>query len=182
MTTPRRPILLVNQPLIGGIAFTRQGRCQEREEVLGTTKPPYSLVLMAALVRQREIPVRLVDLTAEQRSTESLIAELRNAGAPPALIVFPSTTPTLFADVAEMAKLKDAFAAPLVCFGPHASAAPADSMACAPQVDAMIVGEPEDAVLALAAQDTFTPEAVPSLTWRRGGAPGGGGGALWPWG
>ncbi len=69
-----------------------------------------------------------------------------------------------------MAKLKDAFAAPLVCFGPHASAAPAESMACAPQVDAMIVGEPEDAVLALAAQDTFTPEAVPSLTWRRGGA------------
>jgi len=170
MTTPRRPILLVNPPLIGGIAFTRQGRCQEREEVLGTTKPPYSLVLMAALLRQREIPIRLVDLTAEQRSTDSLIAELRNAGTPPALIVFPSTTPTLLADVAEMAKLKEAFAAPLVCFGPHASAAPAESMACAPQVDAMIVGEPEDAVLALAAQHTFTPEAVPSLTWRRAGA------------
>jgi radical SAM superfamily enzyme YgiQ (UPF0313 family) len=34
----------------------------------------------------------------------------------------------------------------------------------------MIVGEPEDAVLALASQDTFTPDAVPSLTWRRGGA------------
>ena len=30
-------------PLIGGIGFTRQGRCQEREEVLGTTKPPYTL-------------------------------------------------------------------------------------------------------------------------------------------
>ena len=27
--------LLVNPPLIGGIGFTRQGRCQEREEVLG---------------------------------------------------------------------------------------------------------------------------------------------------
>ena len=88
MTTPRRPILLVNPPLIGGIAFTRQGRCQEREEVLGTTKPPYSLAVMAALVRQREIPVRLVDLTAEQRSTESLIGELRKAGASPALIVW----------------------------------------------------------------------------------------------
>ena len=34
----------------------------------------------------------------------------------------------------------------------------------------MVVGEPEDAVLALASQDTFTPDAVPSLTWRRGGA------------
>jgi hypothetical protein len=37
--------LLVNPPLVGGIAFTRQGRCQEREEVLGTTKPPYTLAL-----------------------------------------------------------------------------------------------------------------------------------------
>jgi hypothetical protein len=32
-----RQTLLINPPLINGIAFTRQGRCQEREEVLGTT-------------------------------------------------------------------------------------------------------------------------------------------------
>ena len=31
--------LFVNPPLVGDLAFTRQGRCQEREEVLGTTKP-----------------------------------------------------------------------------------------------------------------------------------------------
>ena len=125
---------------------------------------------MAALLREREIPVRLVDLTAEQRSTESLIAELRKAGVAAGL----DRLPVDHADAARGRRRDDeaqgAFAAPLVCFGPHASAAPAESMACAPQVDAMIVGEPEDAMLALAAQDTFTPEAVPSLTWRRGGA------------
>jgi len=49
-----------------------------------------------------------------------------------------------------MAKLKRHFGAPLVCFGPHASAAPIESMQRAPDVDAMIVGEPEDAVLAIA--------------------------------
>ena len=41
--------LLINPPPVNGIAFTRQGRCQEREEVLGTTKPPYSLLVCAAL-------------------------------------------------------------------------------------------------------------------------------------
>ena len=56
--------LLVNPPLIGGIAFTRQGRCQEREEVLGTTKPPYTLALVAAMLRDRGCDVRVVDLTA----------------------------------------------------------------------------------------------------------------------
>ena len=43
--------LLINPPLINGVAFTRQGRCQEREDVLGTTKPPYTLALLAALLR-----------------------------------------------------------------------------------------------------------------------------------
>jgi len=168
VTSPARRLLLVNPPLVGGIAFTRQGRCQEREDVLGTTKPPYSLVLAASLLRERGLPFHLVDLTAEQRSTESLIDELKRSGFAPDLIVFPSTTPTLAADAAEMAKLGEAFRAPLVAFGPHASAAPLESMAQAPVVDAMIVGEPEDAILALASQPSFDPSGVPSLTWRRG--------------
>jgi radical SAM superfamily enzyme YgiQ (UPF0313 family) len=41
-------------------------------------------------------------------------------------------------------------------------------MARAPVVDAMVVGEPEDALLALAAQPSFDPGSVPSLTWRQG--------------
>ena len=56
-----RHTLLINPPLINGVAFTRQGRCQEREEVLGTTKPPLTLALLAALLRERGCSVRLVD-------------------------------------------------------------------------------------------------------------------------
>lgn len=167
---PERRILLVNPPLVGGVAFTRQGRCQEREEVLGTTKPPYTLALAAALLRQQGVDVRLVDLTAEQQTTGSLIGRLRAEGFTPDLVVFPSTTPTLGADAREMAALKAAFGSPLVCFGPHASTAPAESMSYAPEVDAMIVGEPEDAIVALASGDRADFGAVPSVTWRRDGA------------
>ena len=60
--------LLVNPPLVGGVAFTRQGRCQEREEVLGTTKPPLTLALLASLLRDRGHGVRLADLTATRTS------------------------------------------------------------------------------------------------------------------
>src|SRR5215510_13099922 len=95
--------LLVNPPLVGGIAFTRQGRCQEREEVLGTTKPPYTLALLAALYRQNGCDVRLADLTATGRSVDDLAAQLDGEEFRPTLIVFPSTTPTLEADVAAMA-------------------------------------------------------------------------------
>lgn len=172
-TTPTlgRRTLLVNPPLINGIAFTRQGRCQEREEVLGTTKPPYSLALLASLLRQAGCDVRLVDATAERLGVDQIAARLDAGGFVPTLIVFPSTTPTLAADVAAMVQLKQRYHAPLFCFGPHASTTAAESMARAPEVDGMIVGEPEDGVLQLAALASLDRLAdVPSLTWRR--APG----------
>jgi radical SAM superfamily enzyme YgiQ (UPF0313 family) len=161
--------LLVNPPLVNGIAFTRQGRCQEREDVLGTTKPPLTLALMATLLRDAGHDVRLVDLTASRQSVGTLIGALEAEGFAPTLILFPSTTPTLDADVTAMARLKAHFGAPLFCFGPHASTTPAESMRRAPAVDGMFVGEPEDAAVALAGlADLGGLETIPSLTYRAG--------------
>ena len=165
-----RQILLVNPPLINGVAFTRQGRCQEREDVLGTTKPPYTLALLASLLRKAGHDLRLIDATAEQLTTDAVIARLESEGVAPSLILFPSTTPTLDADVAEMARLKRRFRAPMFCFGPHASTTPRESMLRSPEVDGMFVGEPEEAVLQLSALDTVDRLGeVASLTWRQGG-------------
>jgi radical SAM superfamily enzyme YgiQ (UPF0313 family) len=169
---PRHRTLLINPPPVGGIKFTRQGRCQEREEVLGTTKPPYTLVLLAALLRERGDEFRLIDQTALQLTTDQVAAQLEAEGFHPTLIVFPSTTPTLEADVRQMLRLKRRFGAPLVSFGPHAAAAPAESMAKAPEVDAMFVGEPEDGVLRLLDLDPDAPpdyRSVPGLTFREHG-------------
>jgi radical SAM superfamily enzyme YgiQ (UPF0313 family) len=161
--------LLINPPLINGIAFTRQGRCQEREDVLGTTKPPYSLAVLAALLRAQGHEIRLIDQTAERLSTADVIARLQLEGFSPSLVVFCSTTPTFDADTAQMLKLKHAFGAILVGFGPHASCAPIESMERAPGVDAMIVGEPEDAIVALAQLPSLERgETVSGLIFRRG--------------
>ena len=161
--------LLVNPPLVDGIAFTRQGRCQEREEVLGTTKPPLTLALLAALLRQQGHSVKLADLTASRQSADDFIADLDREGFRPTLILFPSTTPTLDADTAAMAQLKAHYGAPLICFGPHASTVPHASMTRAPEIDGMIVGEPEDAAVALAALDSLANiESVPAITYRTG--------------
>ena len=161
--------LLINPPLINGIAFTRQGRCQEREEVLGTTKPPYTLVVLATLLRQAGCEVRLVDATAQRLGTGEVIAQLEREGFEPTLVLFPTTTPTLEADVAEMARIKARYGAAIVCFGPHASTAPAESMARAAAVDGMLVGEPEDGAVQLATLHSLADLGdVPNLTWRRG--------------
>ncbi len=162
-----RKTLLINPPLINGIAFTRQGRCQEREEVLGTTKPPYTLALAAALLREAGCDVRLIDATAQRIGIDEVVERLDRDGFTPTLVIFPSTTPTLDADAAAMARLKQRYQVPIFCFGPHASTAPAQSMTRAPQVDGMFVGEPEDGIVQLArlaALDQLS--RVPSLTWR----------------
>ena len=117
--------LLINPPLVNGVAFTRQGRCQEREEVLGTTKPPYTLALLARAAARRRLRGPPVDATAARLSIDDVIARLDAEGFAPTLIVFPTTTPTLDADVPAMAKLKRRYGAPMFCFGPHASTAPA---------------------------------------------------------
>src|SRR5690606_28916181 len=109
-----------------------------------TTKPPYTLALLATLLRDAGCEVRLVDATATRMSTEQVIARLERERFDPTLILFPSTTPTLDADVREMTRLKERFGAPIFCFGPHASTVPAESMRRAPTVDGMFVGEPED--------------------------------------
>jgi len=161
--------LFVNPPLIGGIGFTRQGRCQEREEVLGTTKPPYTLALAAAIYRNAGFDVRLADLTATGSGIEDLAARLDAEGFRPTLIVFASTTPTLDADTAAMAGLKARYGVPLFCFGPHASTTPEASMARALPVDGMFVGEPEDGLLALARLSSLDQLGeIPTLTFRQG--------------
>ena len=167
-----RKTLLINPPLVNGIAFTRQGRCQERDDVLGTTKPPYTLALIAELLRQEGCDVRLVDATAERLSIEQVIERVAAESFTPTLILFPSTTPTLDADVAAVVRLKERFGAPMYCFGPHASTAPMLSMQRAPLVDGMFVGEPEDAAVQLAkAQSAAEIAGIASLTWREPAGP-----------
>jgi anaerobic magnesium-protoporphyrin IX monomethyl ester cyclase len=173
MSTLGQRTLLINPPLINGIAFTRQGRCQEREEVLGTTKPPYTLALLASLLRNAGMDVRLVDATASRLTIDAVIQRLESERFAPTLIVFPTTTPTLDADITAIRQLKRRFGAPMFCFGPHASTVPSESMSRpgAEDVDGMFIGEPEDGVLQLAGLPSMDAlGAIPSLTWRRTGA------------
>lgn len=145
-----------------GVSFTRQGRCQERDDVLGTTKPPLSLAWTAAVLRTSGHDVRVADLTASPQSVDDFS---------PTLIIFASCFPTWDADARAMSALKRTTGAPIVSFGPHASSAPMAAMArpMAADVDGVIVGEPEDAAVALA---NLTPgddwASVGALCFRRG--------------
>lgn len=139
--------------------------------MLGTTKPPMTLAWLAAQLRAQGHDVRLTDLTATGESADTLADTLARDGWTPTLILFPSTFPTWDADTRALAVLKTRFGAPLVSFGPHASAAPLASIERAPGIDGLLVGEPEDAAVTLASLAPGSDwRAVESLTFRDGSA------------
>ncbi len=142
-------IVLINPPAVNGMPFTREGRCQEREDVLGTVKPPFSLALLAALLRERKIAFQLFDATAENLTTQDVIERLESQNFHPSLILFPTTTPTISWDVKEMTKLKKRFGSLLAGFGPQTSCAPQETLKKYSSLDLVIMGEPEETVLQL---------------------------------
>lgn len=155
-----------------GVSFTRQGRCQERDDVLGTTKPPLSLAWIASALGADGHDARIVDLTAARKTIDELAAFLRDGQFAPTLVLFASSFPTWDADARAMTALKHETGARIVSFGPHASSSPVAAMtrASARDVDGVIVGEPEDAARALAnlsADDDW--QQVDALCFRRGG-------------
>ena len=92
--------------------------------MLGTTKPPVlaDRHRVAVATAGHRLPGDRPDRRARRRP-QSVIDRLDAEVVRPGLIVFCSTTPTLAFDVSEMVTLKRRYGAPLVCFGPHASAA-----------------------------------------------------------
>ncbi len=151
------------------MSFTRQGRCQERDDVLGTTKPPLSLAWIANVLRADGHQALVVDLTV----ADPAAAARRIDAFAPTLIVFASCFPTWDADARAMSALKRKTGAPIVSFGPHASSAPMAAMSrdSALDVDAVIVGEPEDAVRQLANMtEAGEWSAIDAMCFRNNGA------------
>lgn len=164
-------ILLINPSKIDGIAFTREGRCEEREEVLGTVKPPLSLAIIASMLREKLIPFKLFDATALDISPTQIISRLEEEAFKPLIIIFCTTTPTIEVDTSMMALIKECFGSVLIAFGPHTSAVPIASMEKLPALDAVIIGEPEETVLQIAEQSGGRLETIHGLCYRKNGQP-----------
>jgi len=143
MMKKKNQILLIVPPLInGGIAFTREGRCQERAEVLGSIKPPLTLAYLAAIFLKNGIIFRLVDATAQRLDKDQIERELGNFV--PDLVIFPSTTPTIEDDTANLLFLKKKFGAKLFTLGPHSTAIPEETLRKLPALDGIILHDVEE--------------------------------------
>ena len=153
--------LLVNPPLVGGVAYPPGA--PEREEVLGTTAA-LRLALLASMLRdagatsgspihRRATPGRRSDRPSRSRG-------------PPTLILFRSTT-TFVPDVAEVAKLKKHFGAPMFCW-PPVDDDPAGVDASRAGRDGCQMASRRRRALAGSSRQPRSAVDDSSLTWRRG--------------
>ncbi len=140
-------VLLLNPPPVDGVRYTREGRCQERESVLGTVKPPLSLAIIAALLRQNGLSVKLVDATILDLTSDKIVETLEEVKFRPEVIVVATSTPTIIADMRVSRQLKEHYGSLLVAIGPHTSGIPRETLEEFPWLDVAIVGEPEIPVL-----------------------------------
>src|SRR5512133_3082584 len=92
-------VLLLNPPPVKGVRFTRESRCQEQESILGTVKPPLTLAILAAILRNEGVEILLIDATIERLSIEKINERLIAARFIPDFIIFPTTTPTIEEDM-----------------------------------------------------------------------------------
>ena len=162
-------VLLINPPPIDGASWTREGRCQEKEDILGTVKPPLSLALIAALLRDNKIYFKLLDATALNLSADEVCDQLIETDFYPTVIIYCTTTATICADTESLSILKKKFHARLVAFGAHLSGVPEETLEKIPDIDIGIIGEPEYTVLDLLENDHFANlDKVNGIVWRDG--------------
>lgn len=168
-SSTHKKVLLVNPPRINGVSWTREGRCQEREDILGTVKPPFSLALIASILRENKIDFKLIDATAHDLTGNEIYAQLIESNFHPDFIVYCTTTPTIIPDTEALSILKKRFNAKLAAFGTHIASVPEESMTKLPDIDIGITGEPEYVVLDILKQDNLSDlSSVKGIIWRNG--------------
>ncbi len=162
-------VLLINPPRINGLSWTREGRCQEKEDVLGTAKPPISLALIASLLRENNIEFKLLDATALNLSPAKVSNMLIESSFHPDVIIFCTTTATVLADTKALSILKKKFNSKLIAFGAHISGAPKETLEKVSDIDIGIIGEPEYTVLDLLSNGNLENlSKVHGVVWRNG--------------
>lgn len=142
----RNKILLVNPPRINGYSWTREGRCQEKEGVLGTVKPPITLALLGSILRNNAIDFKLLDANILNLDSNEICQWLSDNQFHPDIIIYGTTTPTIVADTNALALVKRRFGSKLIAFGAHITGIPENTLEMLPEIDIGIIGEPEFAI------------------------------------
>lgn len=137
-------VLLINPPVRDMAVWVREGRCQQWD-IWGAPFAPFSLAMIStSLVREGQ-STRIIDAGPEKKTIDDVLAEAQAFS--PDLIILSTASPTIESDLGWFApELKKVLPeSPIAAVGIHVTALPGRTLTRYPDVEYIIMGEPEQA-------------------------------------
>lgn len=144
MSGEEKKILLLNPP--GVELHTRSSRWGGRKNRSGVLSLPIFLATASALLRQKGLPVKLLDAAASRYSADDIFDLIRKENI--VAVVIEVSTPSIKQDALLADSLKEKFGLQIVFVGAHVSALPEETLRNYP-VDVVCIGEYEQTLLDL---------------------------------
>lgn len=153
---PNPPGRVSNKDMMGGF-----GQCYPAE--CDVKVPPIDVPYIASVLRDSKVEFKVIDCLGSNLSLEELLQRLN--GIQLDFVFIRTSTPTFLWDSEVSRKLKEVIKAKIVFFGPHVNVAK-DDVISNPNIDAIILGEPEYAVRDIAIQGFLD---TPGIWYKEGG-------------
>jgi len=132
-------VILIHPPFFSGSTW---GDFRQ----VGAYNPPLWLCYLAAVLRENQIQVKIVDAYVLRLSIDEIVKEIK---AYQADIIGITSASILFEDVKKLASvIKSIFNIPLLLGGPHVTIFPEDAMQCG-LFDVGVIGEGEETIVEL---------------------------------
>lgn len=156
--------VLVLNPPVSDVRFSRDGRCQSEENTWLDTFPPTTLASIAGAVRTK-YETKLLDCIGAKITLPQCIREVGDYR--PDYTVVNTSTPTIQQDLNTAAEVKKASESKIILYGEHATARYKQILESHPQVDYVALSEPETPVMKILEGDVESP-GVASRKWDGG--------------
>lgn len=141
------PVVIVNPPAVNGIAYIREGRCEQRLDSFQYCMVPISLPSIAALLRREGFDVSILDCIADQVTFGEAVGQI--SAARPGLTLVDVSTASLPGDLAFIRALKEAGVGHVTAIGTHVTVLDEETL-LGSRLDSVIRNEPEVTALELA--------------------------------
>jgi radical SAM superfamily enzyme YgiQ (UPF0313 family) len=140
--------VLVLNPPAEKARFSRDGRCQSKENAWLDTFPPTGIASIAGAVRER-YETKVLDCIGARVGFDECIKQAVEFN--PDFTVVNTATPTIASDMQAAKAIKERTGSKIIAFGPHITACYKKMLKEFPQLDFAVLGEPETPVLGILA-------------------------------
>ncbi len=146
-------VLVLNPPVFD-VKFSRDGRCQTEANAWLVTFPPTALYSIAGSVREKH-ETKLMDCIGSNISFQECLAQAEEYK--PDYVIINTATPTINSDLETARRIKESTKAQVIIYGEHATARYKHILDNYSEVDYVVLSEPETPIMRILNGDEKAP-------------------------